>query len=91
MRDNLPSRHPSSDVLTLAKPFTFGARFGILTFNAMGHIFYGLFPSFKPSDVYVDGELTVKDYQMQNKELLNEFKKCNDYANKLWALVKEEN
>ena len=59
--------------------------------NAMGHIFYGLFPSFKPSDVYVDGELTVKDYQMQNKELLNEFKKCNDYANKLWALVKEEN
>lgn len=58
--------------------------------NAMGHIFYGLFPSFKPCDVYVDGELTVKDYKMQNKALLNEFKKCNEYADKLWALVKEE-
>lgn len=59
--------------------------------NAMGHVFYGLFPSFKPSDVYVDGELEVKDYVMQNKALLDEFKKCKEQADKLWTLVKEEN
>jgi cytosine/adenosine deaminase-related metal-dependent hydrolase len=59
--------------------------------NAMGHVFYGLFPSFKPSDVYVDGNLEVKDYVMQNKALLDEFKKCKQQADKLWTLVKEEN
>ena len=58
--------------------------------NAFGHIFFGLYPSFKPCDVFVKGNLEVKDYQMQNKELLSEFDKCNKFANKLWTLVKEE-
>ena len=58
--------------------------------NAFGHVFFGLYPSFKPCDVFVKGNLEVKDYQMQNKELLSEFNKCNEFANKLWTLVKEE-
>ena len=37
------------------------------------------------------GELEVKDYKMQNKKLLEEFKKCKEHADKLWTLVKEEN
>ena len=58
--------------------------------NAFGHIFYGLFPSFKPSDVYVRGVQEVKDFKVQNKALIKEFQECKKHADKLWALVKED-
>lgn len=58
--------------------------------NALGHVFYGLFPSFKPSDVYSHGNLEVSEYKLTNNKLLSEFNRCNEFANKLWTLVKEE-
>lgn len=57
--------------------------------NAFGHLFYGLFPSFKPSHVYVDGKLLVKNYQLTSKKALNRIKKCNEYSSLLWDKVKE--
>ena len=58
--------------------------------NIFGHIFYGLFPSFKPEDVYVNGELKVKNYNVNDLNIINEFKKCNESSNKLWKLLSEE-
>lgn len=58
--------------------------------NAFGHIFYGTFPNFKPRDVFIGGEYQVKDYEIVNAKLNNEFKKCNEYSMKLWKSLKEE-
>lgn len=57
--------------------------------NAFGHIFYGLFPNFKPSDVYIDGEKVVDNYKLVNKKLVNELKKCYQASQKLWDKVNE--
>ncbi len=59
--------------------------------NVFGHIFYGLFPSFKPSDVYSHGKKVVSNYALTNKKLLNELNKANEYSNKLWSVLKENN
>ncbi|MCR5332886.1 MAG: amidohydrolase family protein [Bacilli bacterium] len=58
--------------------------------NAFGHVFFGLLPSFKPCDVLVNGNYEVKNYEVQNKRLIAEFKKCKNFADELWHLVKEE-
>lgn len=52
--------------------------------NAFGHIFFGLFPNFKPSDVYIDGLEVVKSYELVNKKLKDELKKANEYSSILW-------
>lgn len=58
--------------------------------NAFGHIFYGLFPNFKPSDVFIGGNYQVKNYQIVNQKLNAEFQKCPLIAEKLWKSLKEE-
>lgn len=58
--------------------------------NAFGHVFFGLYPSFKPCDVFVRGVREVKDYKIQNTKLIEEFNRCHEFANKLWTLVKED-
>lgn len=58
--------------------------------NAFGHIFYGLFPNFKPSDVFIGGNYQVKNYQIVNLKLNAEFQKCPLIAEKLWKSLKEE-
>ena len=57
--------------------------------NAFGHVFYGTFPNFKPSSVFIGGELQVDNYKVVNKELVKEFAKCNKYSNQLWNSLKE--
>lgn len=57
--------------------------------NAFGHLFYGTFPNFKPSHVFIGGKLQVKDYKVVNKKLNNEFTKCNTYSKQLWDSLKE--
>ena len=57
--------------------------------NAFGHIFYGLYSNFKPSDVFIDGEYQVKHYNVVNNKLNEEFKKCNNYSQRLWESLKE--
>ena len=57
--------------------------------NAFGHLFYGTFPNFKPSDVFIGGDYQVKNYKVVNKVLVKEFEKCNSYSQKLWKSLKE--
>ena len=57
--------------------------------NAFGHLFYGTFPNFKPRDVFIGGDYQVKDYFVVNEKLNKEFKKCNNYSQKLWDSLKE--
>lgn len=59
--------------------------------NALGHLFYGTFPNFKPRDVFIGGNYQVKDYKVVNEKLNEEFKKCNSYSQKLWDSLKEAN
>ena len=57
--------------------------------NALGHIFYGLFPNFKPSDVYVSGKLLVKSGVLTSKKVKNELIESQKYSKELWKRVKE--
>ena len=57
--------------------------------NAFGHIFYGLFPNFKPSDVYVSGKQLVKQGALTSKKVKEEVIKSREYSKELWKRVKE--
>ena len=57
--------------------------------NAFGHIFYGLFPNFKPNDVYVDGRRLVKSGQLVSKRAKEELIISREYSKELWRRVKE--
>ena len=57
--------------------------------NAFGHIFYGLFPNFKPNDVYVSGKLLVKQGTLTSKKVKEEVIKSREYSKELWKRVKE--
>ena len=59
--------------------------------NVFGHIFFGLFPSFKPSTVFIDGKKVVSNYKLVNRKLINEVNKANEYSAKLWTSLKEDN
>ena len=56
--------------------------------NALGHIVFGLFPNFKPSDVYTFGKKRVKNYKIASKSLENQVIEARKYADELWAKVK---
>ena len=56
--------------------------------NALGHIVFGLFPNFKPSDVYTYGKKRVKNYKIASKSLENQVIEARKYADELWAKVK---
>ena len=58
--------------------------------NAFGHIFYGLFPNFKPNDVYVDGVRLVKNGELVSKKVKNELLESRKYSEELWKRVKEK-
>lgn len=57
--------------------------------NAFGHIFFGLFHSFKPKDVYVSGGQVVKNYDVSNL-LKDQYKEARTYAEKLWKRIDKE-
>ena len=57
--------------------------------NAFGHIFYGLFPNFKPNDVYVSGKQLVKQGMLTSKKVKEEVIKSREYSKELWKRVKE--
>ena len=58
--------------------------------NAFGHVFYGLYPNFKPSHVYIDGKEVVKDYKLTSRKLLDELSLAKDYSEKLWIKVTQK-
>ncbi len=57
--------------------------------NAFGHLFFGLFHSFKPKDVYVSGRQIVNNYEV-NAELNTQYKEASKYAQKLWDRINKE-
>ena len=65
------------------KPFT-----KIDETNAFGHIFFGLFPNFKPNDVFVNGERLVKDGKVLSKKANKELFEAKKASNELWNRVK---
>lgn len=58
--------------------------------NAFGHIFYGLFPNFRPNDVYVDGSRLVKSGELVSKKVKQELIESRKYSDTLWKRVKEK-
>ena len=56
--------------------------------NAFGHIFFGLFPNFRPSDVYVDGVKLVKNGAIVSKKIVREVVEARKYSEELWKRVK---
>ncbi len=58
--------------------------------NALGHLFYGMMHSFKPSDVFVAGEQLVENYELTNKKLVLELENSQEIANSLWNRIKGE-
>lgn len=58
--------------------------------NAFGHIFYGLFPNFRPNDVYVDGKRLVKSGELVSQKAKNELIDSRKYSETLWKRVKEK-
>ena len=58
--------------------------------NAFGHIFYGLFPNFKPVDVYVDGVRLVRNSELVSKKAKSELIESRKYSEELWKRVKEK-
>ena len=57
--------------------------------NAFGHIFYGLFPNFKPKDVYCNGKCVVSNYALTSSKVKKELVKAKQYSDLLWTRVKE--
>ncbi len=58
--------------------------------NAFGHLFFGLFPNFKPSEVYVDGKRLVHNYELTSTKLKTELDKSKNASAILWNRVKEK-
>lgn len=57
--------------------------------NVLGHLFFGAFNSFKPNNVFCQGEQLVNDYKVGN-ELVIKYKEAKKYANKLWKNIQKE-
>ena len=73
----------SDFMLVSYEPFT-----GVNKNNIFGHMFFGLFPNFKPVDVYVGGKKLVKNGKVISMKTNREFKKCKDASEILWNKVK---
>ena len=57
--------------------------------NIFGHLFFGLFNDFKPSDVFVGGKQLIASYQM-SKQLDDKFKEAKQHAQNLWNKIEKE-
>lgn len=56
--------------------------------NAFGHLFFGLFPNFKPADVYVDGKQLVRNYALVSQKVKKLIVEARSYSEELWQKVK---
>lgn len=57
--------------------------------NALGHLFFGLFHSFKPKHVFVAGMQVVDNYEVSN-DLIAKYQEASQYAQKLWDRINQE-
>ena len=58
--------------------------------NAFGHVFYGLYPSFRPNDVYASGKCLLKNRQIVSKKALKLFDESLAVSKNLWTRIKED-
>ncbi|MFA5380344.1 MAG: amidohydrolase family protein [Candidatus Izemoplasmatales bacterium] len=56
--------------------------------NAFSHVFFGLYNSFKPSNVFVAGKRVVKEYQLR-PELQSKYLDVIKAATRLWNEIKK--
>ncbi len=57
--------------------------------NVFSHLFFGVYPSLKPSFVFVNGEMVVKDYQI-TLDVEKDYDEALSQANKLWEIIQKE-
>jgi putative selenium metabolism protein SsnA len=57
--------------------------------NILGHLFFGYFNSFKPSDVFVSGNCIVRNYALV-EDVSELYKESSRQASKLWKRFSEE-
>ena len=57
--------------------------------NALGHLFFGLFNSFKPSDVFIGGKHVVKDFEV-DAPTREAYAAAKDAAQKLWNQIERQ-
>ena len=57
--------------------------------NAFGHVFYGLYPNFRPDEVYANGKRVVRNGQLVSKKAQKELEIAKQYSEELWKRVKE--
>ena len=57
--------------------------------NALGHLFFGMFNSFKPNNVFCQGVKLVNDYKVSD-DLTKKYREAKKYANKLWENIQKE-
>jgi len=57
--------------------------------NALGHLFFGMFNSFKPDNVFCKGVKLVDNYKVSD-ELTKKYREAKKYANKLWTNIRKE-
>lgn len=81
----IDSGYVSDFMLTPYTPFT-----EMNKDNAFGHVFYGLFPNFKPVDVYVGGARLVRNGELVSNKIKNELLEARKYSKELWKRVKEK-
>jgi len=57
--------------------------------NIFGHLFFGLFDNFRPTDVFIEGNQVLHNSEVNN-DLKNKFNKAKDIAEKLWNKIEKE-
>ena len=57
--------------------------------NAFGHLFFGMFHSFKPKHVFVNGRQLVNHYEI-DETLATPYQKASEAAQRLWKNIEEE-
>ena len=58
--------------------------------NAFGHLFYGVYPSLKPNEVYASGKLLLHNRAIVSKKVNRLFNEASLVSEDLWRRVKEE-
>ncbi|MBR0440003.1 MAG: amidohydrolase family protein [Bacilli bacterium] len=77
--------YESDFLLVPYKPFT-----EMNSDNAFGHVFYGLYPSFRPNDVYASGKLLLKNRKIVSRKVNRLFDEANEVSKDLWRRIKED-
>ena len=57
--------------------------------NAFGHVFYGLYPSLRPNDVYASGKLLLKNRKIVSKKVNKLVEESTEISKNLWTRIKE--